>query len=181
MVACHQEGPQKKAFFCKEWYFIINQTFLHRPRKEIHCFTCCGIHSSCSGHVIGKKVISYMTVHLSLQKMFFLLTGGSSCTKYISSRLYQLSRAVMHGWTDASFLGWHCIMLITYVNCFHWSYFGTMGNYANKSGARTLKIQECISDMFATQAWKKNPDVTLKVPYTVEDIPSASHESFVSQ
>ncbi len=35
---------------------------------------------------------------------------------YISSRLHQLSRAVMHCWTDGSFLGWHCVMLITYVN-----------------------------------------------------------------
>ena len=35
---------------------------------------------------------------------------------YISSRLHQLSRAVMHGWTDGSFLGWHCVTLITYVN-----------------------------------------------------------------
>ncbi len=35
---------------------------------------------------------------------------------YISSRLHWLSRAVMNGWTDRSYLGWHCVMLITYVN-----------------------------------------------------------------
>ena len=27
---------------------------------------------------------------------------------YISSRLHQSSGGVMHGWTDGSFLGWHC-------------------------------------------------------------------------
>ena len=35
---------------------------------------------------------------------------------YISSKLHQLSRAVIHGWTDGSFLDWHCVMLITYIN-----------------------------------------------------------------
>ncbi len=34
---------------------------------------------------------------------------------YISSRFRQLSRAVMHGRTDGSFLVWHCAMLITYI------------------------------------------------------------------
>ncbi len=33
---------------------------------------------------------------------------------YIFSRLHQLSRAVIHGLTDGSFLGWHCVMVITY-------------------------------------------------------------------
>ena len=35
---------------------------------------------------------------------------------YISSRIHQLSRAVMHGWTDGSFLSLICVMLIAYVN-----------------------------------------------------------------
>ena len=29
---------------------------------------------------------------------------------YVSSRLHQLSRAVMHGWTNGSFLGWHVVL-----------------------------------------------------------------------
>ncbi len=36
----------------------------------------------------------------------------------ISLWLHQLCRAVMHGWPHWSLIGWHCVMLITYVHIF---------------------------------------------------------------
>ncbi len=62
---------------------------------------------------------------------------------YISSRLHQLSRAVIYGWTDGSFLGWHCVMLITYDYVLgkrvltYWEIWG-------KRGQPWLQPDECL-------------------------------------
>ncbi len=54
---------------------------------------------------------------------------------YISSWLHQLCRAVKHGCPHRSFLGWHCVMSITYV---HIVLFGILMNWTVQSVRSTF-------------------------------------------